>query len=207
MHRLWFLSILCLTATVGCNTSTSLFNGRDLTGWHELGSEGAWSVVDGVIQCNGKKSGYAWLSTDRKYGNFELTLDFKIDPGGNSGIFLRAPSREGRISMLGFEVQIIDDTGSSELVDVSGSVFRRIPASGKFSKPPGQWNTFKLTCRDRTVCIELNGHLISQTDMDTVKPLDQDPPMKNVPDSGYIGLQNHASPVQFRNIRIKEFPP
>jgi len=206
MKTIYIPAILGIFLACGCSQSKSLFNGRDLTGWVEIGSENAWYVDNGILKCTGEKQGYAWLSTDRKYGDFVLECDWRIQPEGNAGIFLRAPSRQGRTSMLGFEVQMKDDRQDKDLTDVSGAVFRRIHASGKYAKPPGQWNHYKLTCRGRYLRIELNGRLVSSTEnIDTVKPLGKnDPLMKDVPDKGYIGLQNHGDPVEFRNIKILE---
>lgn len=197
-------AVLGAVAACGCTADTPLFNGKDLTGWVEVGSAGSWSVRDGVLRCSGRKDDYAWLSTDRKYGDFSLTLDWRIEPGVNAGIFLRAPDRKGRTSLKGFEVQMKEDRADADLTDVSGAVFRRIHAAGRFSKPPGQWNHYRITCAGRQLRIELNGQVVSDTDMDTVEPLDKDPPMRDVPDQGYIGLQNHGDPVEFRNVRIRE---
>lgn len=203
--RLVCLALLgCVLLTGGCATDRAMFNGRDLTGWREIGSDGAWSVIDGVLHCNGQKDGYAWLCSEGRYGDFELTLDWKISPGGNSGVFLRAPSPQGRTSMLGFEVQIIDDSAHTDLTDVSGSIFRRVNALGRYSLPVGQWNTCKITCVGRHVRVELNGQLASEAHFDTVPPQGDDPPMSDVPNVGHIGLQNHDSVVEFRNIRIRE---
>ena len=187
----------------GCQAGTPLFNGRDLSGWQEIGSSGAWTVADGVLQCSGQKDGYAWLATDRKYGDFELNCQWRLDADGNSGVFLRVPDIQGRASMTGLEVQIRDDAADPDLTDVTGAVFRRIPASGRYAKPLGQWNHLKLTMMGRKLRIELNGYLVSETDIDAVKPLGNDPPASAVPDEGFIGLQNHGTPVQFRNIRIR----
>lgn len=187
----------------GCQSGSPLFNGHDLTGWVEVGSNGAWSASDGVLKCNGLKTEYAWLSTADKYDDFELTCQWRLEAEGNSGIFLRAPDRQGRTSMRGLEIQIRDDTGDQTLDDVSGAVFRRIPAAGKFSRPVGQWNDLRITMRGRRLRIELNRHLVSDTDIDTVKPREGDPPMSAIPGEGYIGLQNHGTPAEFRNIRLR----
>ncbi len=204
MRRICLALLGCAFLAGGCASGRPLFDGRDLTGWREIGSTGAWSVVDGVLHCNGQKEGYAWLCSEGRYGDFELTLDWKISSGGNSGVFLRAPGPEGRISMLGFEVQILDDADQSDLADVSGSIFRRVSALGKYSRPAGEWNTFKITCVGRHVRIELNGQLACEADFDKVPAQGDDPPMRGVPNVGHIGLQNHASVVAFRNIRIRE---
>jgi len=196
---------LVVAVIVGCSESKPLFNGRNLDGWVEVGSEGSWSVDKEILGCNGQASGYAWLSTARKFGDFELTLDWRIPASGNSGLFLRAPDRQGRTSMKGFEVQIKDDRQLEDLVDASGAVFMRIAARGKFSKPPGQWNHFRIICKGRHIRVELNGHVTVNANMDAVNPAGEAPPMSQVPDVGYIGLQNHHCSVEFRNIRIREF--
>lgn len=208
MQRIAVLSLLgMLIGLTGCQSSQALFNGKDLTGWVELGSQDAWSVEDGVLLCSGEKTGYAWLCTQEKYGDFELTLDWKISEGGNAGVFLRVPKREGRASMEGFEVQIRDDAQDENLSDVSGAIFRRVNARGIYSKPAGQWNTYRITCLNRQVRVVLNGQLAAKADMDQVEPLDQDPPMADVPDEGFIGLQNHGDRVSFRNISIRKLCP
>ncbi len=204
MTRVHAAAMIAMMMACGCSTSTSLFNGRDLTGWVEVECAGSWSVQDGVLKCSGEKTGYAWLSTERKYADFELTLEWRIEPGANAGIFLRAPDREGRTSMEGFEVQIKDDRDDADFTDVSGAVFRRIPAAGEFSKPPGEWNHCRITCVGRQLRIELNGRLVLDTDIDTVEPRKDDKPMSEIAGEGYIGLQNHGDPVEFRNIRIRE---
>lgn len=185
-------------AMCGCQESTPLFNGGDLTGWVEVGSTGSWSAIDGVVRCNGRRHGYAWLSTDRKYGDFELTLEWRIGPGGNSGIFCRAPDRQGRTSLKGFEVQIKDDSEEDNPADLSGAVFARVPAIGRFSKPVGHWNQYRITCRGRQLRVELNGQLVCEVHFDRTES------MKDMPNEGYIGLQNHGHPVEFRDIEIRE---
>lgn len=205
MMRLAYAGVIAgALVVVGCQSAAPLFNGQDLSGWVEIGSENAWQVRDGILHCTGEKTGYAWLSTDRTYGDFVLEFDWRIEPEGNTGVFLRAPDREGRTSMKGFEVQARDDATDETLEDVSGAVFRRIPAAGRFSRPVGEWNHFRLTMRGRRLLVELNGKLASDTDLDTVPALEGDPPMSAVPNEGYIGLQNHGSPCNFRNVVIRE---
>jgi len=199
-------AVFATLAVCGCQVSTPLFNGRDLTGWQEVGGQGAWSVRDGVLRCSGQKEpkAYTWLSTDRKYGDFELTCEWRVQAGANSGVFLRVPERQGRASMTGLEIQARDDAADKDFTDVSGAVFQRIPASGRYARPMGEWNRFKLTMTGRKLRIELNGRLVSETNIDTVKPLGKDPPMSAIPNEGYIGLQNHGTPVEFRDIRIRD---
>lgn len=183
---------------------TPLIKSPALDNWVEIGSTGAWTYEDGVLQCSGEKEAYAWLATKKKYDDFVLKLQWRVPPEGNSGIFLRAPDYEGRTSMKAFEIQIRDDSVDDDLTDSSGAVFRRIPASGKYSKPVGRWNDYTLIMDGRRLKIVLNGQTVSDTNIDTVEPQPGDPPMANVPDSGHIGLQNHGQKVEFKNIRIRE---
>lgn len=209
------LTVILLTSVVfssGCSTGRRLFNGKDTSGWVEVGSKGAWTAETRnvcptrgpALKCSGRNTGYAWLSTDRKYGDFELSLQWRINPGGNTGVFCRVPDREGRASMKGFEIQARDDRNDKDLTDVSGAIFNRIPAAGRFAKRPGQWNCLRIICKGRHLRVELNGHVTVDADMDSVPTKGTDPPMKDVPDEGYIGLQNHGTLAEFRDIRIRE---
>ncbi|MBP7933926.1 MAG: DUF1080 domain-containing protein [Phycisphaerae bacterium] len=199
------LILLAGLAAAGCQTGAPLFNGRNLAGWTEIGSTGAWTAEQGkILKCNGKTNKYAWLSTDRRYSDFVLDLDWRVSDKANSGIFLRVPDREGRSSMKGFEIQIRDDAVDEDLTDASGSVFRRVPAPAKYARPTGQWNHFRITVHDRHVRVELNGHVTVDTGFDNVQPRAKDPPMSAVPNQGYIGLQNHGTPVEYRNLRLRE---
>jgi len=192
----WLAALLPLAA-VGCQTATPLFNGQDLTGWTELGSKNSWTVEDGVVKCNGEKTGYAWLCTDKKYADFVLSLDYKIVKDGNSGVFCRVPQREGRSSMLGFETQITDQTEGDLTEHSPGSIFQRAVASSLPGKPAGQWNHLEITCNGNQVTIHINGTQVVDMDKSTVDNF------KTVPDSGFIGLQNHGDPVEFRNVKIR----
>lgn len=183
---------------------TPLVESPSLDNWTEIASQGAWSLEDGILKCNGQKDGYAWLATNDKYADFILELQWRVPADGNTGIFLRAPDYEGRTSMKAFEIQIRDDSKDDDLTDTSGAVFRRIPASGKYARPVGRWNDYRITMKGRRLTILLNGHTVSDTDIDTVAPQEGDPPMKDVPDQGHIGLQNHGQKADFKNIRIKE---
>lgn len=184
----------------GCATSRPMFTGDGFDGWVEIGSTGAWTIDDGVIYCSGEKDGYAWLGTERKYRDFELDLEWRVPENGNTGVFIRVPEYEGRASMTGFEVQIRDDAADENFTDVSGAVFNRFPASGRYSRPVGEWNQMRITIRGRHLTVLLNGHVTVDADIDTVES------MWVVPDEGYIGLQNHGlPPVEFRNVRIREF--
>jgi hypothetical protein len=175
-----------------------LFNGKDLTGWVEIGSKGAWSVADGVLKCDGKNTGYAWLCTEKKYGNFVVELEYKVGKEANTGVFCLVPQREGRASMLGFEAQITDQTEGELTKHTPGSIWERAVAKRHAGKPAGEWNKMQITVKGNAITIVLNGKVVNEIDKSKIES------MKDVPNEGYIGLQNHGTPSDFRNVRIKQ---
>ncbi|MBN1492382.1 MAG: DUF1080 domain-containing protein [Phycisphaerae bacterium] len=189
-------------AALGCSGQTDgftpLFNGQDLQGWTEIGSSSAWSVEAGVLRCNGQHEDYAWLCTDRKYCDFVLSLDWRLGPNVNSGVFCRVPQHEGRASMLGFEIQVADNATAKQPDERCGSIFKRATSDPDASFPLEQWNRYEITCRGPQVTVVCNGRQVLDVDTRTIES------MKDVPVCGYIGLQNHGDPVEFRNVRIKE---
>lgn len=181
---------------------TLLFNGKDLTGFKEVqGFAGAFHVEEGGVLAGQREGGKAyWLSTARKYGDFELRLEYSLSPKGNSGIFLRVPHYLGRSSLLGMEVQLLDDghkTGEPGKGD-TGAIYK-VGAAKKFaSRPAPEWNDLAIRCEGDRVQITLNGELINDFDMS------QHEETKDRPREGYLGLSAHTDVVRFRNIRIKE---
>ena len=80
--------------------------------------QGAWSVQDGILKCSGVKKDARptpGCPRDRKYGDFELTFEWRVQKDANTGVFLRVPERQGRASMTGIEVQIRDDSADKDL--------------------------------------------------------------------------------------------
>jgi serine/threonine protein kinase/ankyrin repeat protein/type 1 glutamine amidotransferase len=187
------------------NNFVAIFNGRDLTGWEVVGqTEPSWWVVEeGTIKCRGKKGG--WLSTTKEYGDFELSLEFNISAGGNSGVFVRAP-RGGRPSYDGLEIQILDDSiyaGQRPARDLGGAIWNIVGPSTSVVRPAGQWNSLNIRCEGTKVKVVLNDVVTVDTNLnDHLAKLAQHPGLKRK--NGYIGLQDYGTEVSFRNIRIRE---
>lgn len=171
-----------------------LFNGKDLTGWHVMGSP-SWKVENGILVCTGEGGG--WLRSDKQYENFVLRLEFRISKGGNSGIFIRS-ALEGNPAFTGMEVQILDDHGRAPSPHTTGSIYDAVAPRKNMSKPAGEWNFVEIICSGPWVVVAMNGEEIVRTNMD------EHPKLKGRLRKGYIGLQNHGARVEFRNIRIKE---
>ncbi len=184
-----------------------LFNGKDLSGWQAVdGPMSSWKVEDGLLYCSG--GGGGWLSTDRQYANFELELEFRVPPEGNSGVFLRAP-HAGNPAYAGMEVQILDDTApiyaDLQPFQYCGSVYGIAAPKSRASKKPGDWQTMRIVCNARRVQVELNGVPIVDTNLDDHKQAEKEHPGITRA-SGFVGLQNHGTRLDFKGIRLRELP-
>ena len=164
----------------------TLFNGRDLTGWHALpGGENAWQVVNGVL--TNTKAG-ANLATNGKYGDFKLHIEFRYPARGNSGIYLR-----GR-----HELQIEDPVLGVVTSEALGAIYGFIPPNENAAKSAGEWQTFDVTLVGRQITVALNGReVISRRNIPGITggALDSD---EGTP--GVIFLQGDHGPVEYRNI-------
>jgi hypothetical protein len=183
----------------------SLFNGKDLSGWKAIdGPADSWRVEDGLLVCSGQGSG--WLSSDAEYANFEVELEFRVPAGGNSGVFLRAP-HEGNPAFAGMEIQILDDYDAQyanlKPTQYCGSLYDVAAAQPRVTKKAGEWQKIAIVCNGNRVKVTLNGTQVVDADL-TAHPdkLATHPGLKR--STGYVGLQNHSSRLDFRNVRIRE---
>jgi hypothetical protein len=174
-----------------------LFAGDSLEGWALVREQPqtAWTVQGGVVTCSGEERG--WLRTARTYADFVLRLEFAISPGGNSGVFLRS-LLEGRPAYNGMEVQILDDAGEPPGVKSTGALYDAVAPAKNPARPAGEWNTLEALCQGDHVRIAINGETVVDV------RLGEHESLKDRPREGYIGLQNHHSPVRFRNVRVHE---
>jgi len=171
-----------------------LFNGKDLTGWKTVGTPEAWSVQKGLLTCSGQ--GHGWIRPDATYTDFVLRLQYRISPNGNSGIFLRT-GEQGRPAYQGMEIQLLDDWRAPLTTKSTGAIYDAVAPAANPSKRANSWNDIEVSCLGPKVRVVLNGKLV--VDCDT----SAHPALRDRLKSGFIGLQNHGTPIQFRNIRIK----
>ncbi len=176
----------------------SLFDGRTLAGWEHNGPPGTFRVENGLLVGRRTKGSAYWLSTKRRFSDFELRLQFKIEPGGNSGIFIRAP-HEGRTSREGMEIQIIDDARLPNAPNKGsmGAIYGVVAPKKQAARPAGQWNDLWIRCEGDRITVTLNGVVVNDVRMSDY------PALRHRPRCGYIGLSAHTGTVWFRNIRIK----
>ncbi len=170
---------------------TSLFNGKDLTGWH-IENKGKFSVKDGVIFLD---KGSGWLRSDKEYQDFELRMDFRfLNKGADSGIFIRA-SKEGKNwPAKNYQVQTMDNDSIGALfaAGLKGvKVKRDVPKTRQVRKKTGEWQSYVITAQGDRFEIKLNGETITTGTGLVVQ-------------AGHIGLQGEGGQLEFKNIRIKE---
>lgn len=184
----------------------SLFDGQSLTGW--TGATERYTVVDGAIQCLPEKGGN--LLTEKDYADFTLRMEFRLPPGGNNGVGIRAPAM-GHVATEGIEIQILDNTAHKYKTlapyQYHGSVYGLIPAQRGYLREVGVWNDQEITCVGPKLTIRLNGTVIVDGDLDDALrhgAMDgkEHPGARRT--SGRVGFLGHNDPVAFRHIRIRE---
>ncbi len=205
MKAFLFALMICVVPTSGTEQGfTSLFNGKNLDGWQGMGgSTTNWAAKGGMLSCTGQK-GSQWIATKKEYANFDLRLEFNIPKNGNSGVFIRAP-KEGAPWVAGMEIQVLDDHGDKwknlKPAQFTGSIYA-VQAPGKrATKKAGEWQTMRIVCQGAMCDVWINGEHVVKGDLAKLAKTHTQPGLKRK--SGFIGLQNHASSVHYRNIQIK----
>lgn len=187
-----------------------LFNGRDLTGWQLVRGRGPGYIVEkGVLVC--PEDGGGNLFTEKEYANFVLRLDWRLWDGGNNGVGIRAPL-EGDAAYVGMEIQVLDEASEKykkgaglKPTQMTGSVYDVFAAKSGHVKRDGVWNEYQIEARGRRIKVTLNGVVVTDVDLDSVKDpevLKKHPGLARA--KGHIGFLGHGTRVEFRNIRIME---
>ena len=176
-----------------------LFNGRDLSGWWTYGDNPEGFHVSDCGEIEWVQEGASSLISAKRYANFTLRLEYKLLPGYNSGIYLRAP-RAARQSKIGMEFQLHGDHGAQPNDDCTGAIYKVVPPLYVASKPGAEWNALEITLNGSHMRAVLNNLVVQDLDMNAHEEL------RYRLQRGFIGLQDHQNYVAFRNIRIKELP-
>ena len=178
-----------------------IFNGRDFSGWEAAAGkpEASWKVDDDTLICTGRRG--SWLRSLEEFGDFNLRLEYKVTPGGNSGVFVRIPPNAAHIGPGdGVEIQVLDDRhpryANLNPYQFTGSVYGVAPAKTHVGNPAGQWNSLEINCHGADYRTVHNGVVIVDAKADEFPPLEQRRR------HGFLGLQNHSEEVWFRNLRI-----
>ena len=174
----------------------SLFNGKDLTGWTINGTE-KWYVENGLLVCeSGPDKQYGYLSTNKSYKNFDLTVQFKQEANGNSGVFFRSSIEGVKISGWQVEVAPINQhTGGIYESYGRGWLIQPNVEHEKYLKT-GKWNTLRIKVVNDQVTTWLNGHMMVDLKDEKIGK-----------GEGFLALQIHDGggiKVKWRKLKIQE---
>lgn len=184
----------------------SLFNGKDLTGW--VGATTGYVAEEGNLVCLKEKGGNLYAKDE--YSDFDFRFEFKLEPGANNGLGIRAP-QGCDAAYCGMELQILDDSAdvykNLKPYQYHGSIYGVVACKRGHQKKVGEWNSQEVIVKGRQVKVILNGETIIDADIDkesTPKTVDgaNHPGLKR--DKGFIGFLGHGARIEFRNIRIKD---
>ena len=204
---------------------TLLFDGKNMDGWRKCNSTemaANWKIEDESMKVTrgerkGRGLGGDILFGAKKYKNFELSIDWKIEKEGNSGIFYNIVEYPNQpIYYAAPEIQVLDNwyAGDNKLANhLAGSLYDMLPALPQNAKPAGEWNTIVVRVKDGKVTHTQNGVNVCEYELWTPEWYNlvanskfkdwagfKEGPAKE----GYIGLQDHGYDCWFRNIKIKE---
>ena len=190
------LNITLILTTFSLTAQESLFNGKNLDGWNIHGTE-LWYVENGILICeSGPDKGYGYLSTEKFYDNFDLTVEFKQEANGNSGVFIRSTFEGTKVS--GWQVEVAppgSDTGGVYESYGRGWLIKPNKEKDKVLKM-GKWNKMRIRVVGNQIQSWLNGtSMISLEDEMIGKG------------KGSIALQIHDGggiKVRWRNLLVNE---
>lgn len=199
MKRLLVFSLIFLSAaSLSAQSFHTIFNGKDLSGWKNNGTE-KWYVDNKQLVCeSGPDKQYGYLSTDKPYKNFELVLSFKQEANGNSGVFIRSSIEGTKIS--GWQVEVAPEnlhTGGIYESYGRGWLIKPKAEDEKWLKM-GKWNTMRILVNGDEITSWLNGHQMVYLKDEKIGK-----------GEGFIALQIHDGggiKVRWKNIKIKELP-
>jgi len=208
MKKLALFALAAFSASAAESGFTELFDGKTTNGWQLVKGHGPGYIVkDGVLVC--PKEGGGNLFTAKEYKDFVFRFEFKMAPGGNNGVGIRAPL-EGDAAYAGMEIQILDHDhamykGKLKPAQHHGSVYDVIAAKADALKPVGEWNSEEIRVKGGKIKVTLNGKVITEGDLTKVTDeaiLKKHPGVRRA--QGHIGFLGHGTHVEFRNIRVKE---
>lgn len=175
----------------------------DLTkNWETTGN---WTLADGVATLTPREGEKGWtrwtayLWSKEQYKEFEIEFDYKVEKSGNSGFYFHVGDKNDPVKK-GVEVQIFDSASQPATKPLndhdSGGIIPGVPPTKRVAKPAGEWNTMIVTVKGGKVSVKLNDTVVNELALD-------DPKIKDRPETGYIGFQDHGLPLALRNIKLR----
>lgn len=214
---LLLIFILSRSLSAGVADTTKwrqLFNGKDLTGWKQIGP-GEHYVENGLLKSKGGMGMLLWKG--EKFGNCVLRVVFAMrDSNSNAGVFIRIPiePREEWMPVhYGYEVQIDNapEKSGEDEYHYTGTLYSLTKPLVKNGKPGPQWNTMEITLDGPRTIVYLNGQKITdfkEGDKVPERKFDFEPQRGPRPLTGYIGIQNHGEHdiVFFKEVAVRPLP-
>ena len=216
-----FLFILSITVFISCSKKPSdwtiLFDGQSVTGMRGYKMDSfpwdSWVIKEGALKTIPGSKGVDIISTDI-YKDFELELEWKLQSGGNSGIFYFATEEGNFIWQSAPEMQVLDNTAHPDRmrkVTSAGALYDLIAPKNEVVKPLGQFNQVKIISKDNHIEHWLNGQKLLEYEYgsEEMKALIGQSKFKDMPyfakaSSGRVGLQGDHGEVWYKNIRIRK---
>lgn len=169
-------------------------------------TNGNWKLENGVATLTPRPGEKGWsrfgayLWSKKKYGDFIIEFDYKLQEHGNSGFYFRVGDRKDPVQQ-GIEVQLYETASKpddAKLTDHdAGGIIPGVPPQKRNSNPAGQWNTMRVKNAGGQLVVTLNGVVVNKVDL-------SQGPLAERPREGWIGFQDHAMPLSLRKIRIRE---
>ena len=193
-----------------------LFDGKTTAGWRGFKQKempSGWTVTDGALTRGGKAGDIVSIE---QFGDFELTVEWKIAPGANSGLFYRVVETpdSGPMWQVAPEYQLIDDRGYKgplKGTQKTAANYDLQPPAVDATKPAGEWNTTRIVVDGSRVEHWLNGAQIVKYELWTdewaalvAKSKFKDYPQYARARRGHVGIQDHGDWAAFRSIQIRE---
>jgi hypothetical protein len=205
---------LSLAAFARASEWQTLFDGKDLSAWKTYGKPAdapvAWAAEGGVLAW---RKGCGNLATKETFGDFELELEWKISPGGNSGVMFGVDESGSKPWHTGPEIQVVDESrhrdGKNPLTS-AGALYSLYAPATPAAKPVGEWNTLRVKVQAGRVQGWLNREAVVDAKIGSEDWNARVAKSKFAPfpqfarvRAGRILLQDHGDPVWYRNIRIR----
>lgn len=215
LRRMLALGALTLAAVAAPAAEwTTLFDGKDLKAWRIFNKPDSaplgWDIEGGTLAW---RKGAGNLLTREKYRDFELELEWKLSPGGNSGVMFGVEESSDKPWHTGVEIQVLDDAvhkDGKKAETSTGSIYALYAPAGKPAKPVGEWNALRIRVQAGKVQTWLNGQLTAEATIGSDDWNARVAKSKFAPFStkfakveGHLLLQDHNDPVWYRNIRIR----
>ncbi|HLS27124.1 MAG TPA: DUF1080 domain-containing protein [Opitutales bacterium] len=195
-----------------------LFDGESVEAWKAYRGDDfpsdSWIVEEGVLTSQAEAA-RTDIVTRQQFSDFELELEWRLEPRGNSGIFFRVNEETNSIWHAAPEYQILDDTPETPPIHATGSLYDLLPPNkNKKMRPVGEFNETRIVAKGDKIEHWLNGEKILSYDFNNAELKEgiRSSKFGVHPEfaqsrEGSIGLQHHGDSVGFRKIRIREISP